>query len=411
MARAEPDLEFEGLLKRQHTRVKYFQRSLMNAMDLERAKALFASCISEIIDLIVTRPKYGGTYKSERGQSLPIIQGQPFLFRHRYNSSMNFNPWKLVVDLGLAMNNIMSEAVVETANTFLMCIKLIYSQLRTDKKDTIITTNKGSGSGMGGGGGIVSNNAQGLFVGQPAWLQKKIHLRPQHRGIHLITEEILRQLPELSQFVVGLMHVQLLHTSASLAMNENWDPDVRDDMEMMLNRLVPEDIPYRHSCEGPDDMPAHVKACFLGSNLTLPVSDGKLNLGTWQGIWLCEHRDRAGSRKIIITVNGAIRDADRTTPVSSSSPLASTISSNLELQVVSASRYPQVVSAPQGFAPTRGIIPSESLLSSTFEVNTYTESRAKRVRDGTRTTKGPTIQERNTSQVQSNTQPQFMYFE
>merc|ERR1711953_639275 len=88
-------------------------------------------------------------------------------------------------------------------------------------------------------------------------------------------EEILFQLPELSQFAVGLMHIQLLHTSASLAINENWDPDVRDDMEMMLNRIVPEDVPFRHSCEGPDDMPAHVKACFLGSNLTVPLSDSK----------------------------------------------------------------------------------------------------------------------------------------
>lgn len=174
---------------------------------------------------------------------------------------------------------------------------------------------KGSGSGMG----------QGLIVGQPAWLQRKIHLRPQHRGVHLVTEEILRQLPELSQFAVGLMHIQLLHTSASLAINENWDPDVRDDMEMMLNRIVPEDMPFRHSCEGPDDMPAHVKACFLGSNLTVPVSDGKLNLGTWQGVWLCEHRDRAGSRKILVTVNGALRDPDRT-PLSPNSPIASTSS-------------------------------------------------------------------------------------
>merc|ERR1712079_20567 len=174
---------------------------------------------------------------------------------------------------------------------------------------------KCSGSGMG----------HGLIVGQPAWLQRKIHLRPQHRGVHLVTEEILRQLPELSQFAVGLMHIQLLHTSASLAINENWDPDVRDDMEMMLNRIVPEDVPFRHSCEGPDDMPAHVKACFLGSNLTVPVSDGKLNLGTWQGVWLCEHRDRAGSRKILVTVNGALRDPDRT-PLSPNSPIASTSS-------------------------------------------------------------------------------------
>lgn len=189
---------------------------------------------------------------------------------------------------------------------------------------------------------------------------------------------LLFQLPELSQFAVGLMHIQLLHTSASLAINENWDPDVRDDMEMMLNRIVPEDVPFRHSCEGPDDMvsskhilltylfillilksdqkkndtctrrechffasniclwssimffltffqPAHVKACFLGSNLTVPVSDGKLNLGTWQGVWLCEHRDRAGSRKILVTVNGALRDPDRT-PLSPNSPIASTSS-------------------------------------------------------------------------------------
>ena len=86
------------------------------------------------------------------------------------------------------------------------------------------------------------------------------------------------------------MHIQLLHTSASLTINENWDPDVRDDMEMMLNRLVPETIPFKHSCEGPDDMPAHAKACLLGSNLTLPICDGRVTLGTWQGVWLCEHR-------------------------------------------------------------------------------------------------------------------------
>ncbi|EDX05614.1 GD24257, partial [Drosophila simulans] len=92
--------------------------------------------------------------------------------------------------------------------------------------------------------------------------------------------------------------LSVLHTSASLALNESWDPDVRDDMEMMLNKIVPEGLPYRHSCEGPDDMPAHVKACFLGSSLTIPITDGKLSLGTWQGVWLCEHRDQAGSRKL-----------------------------------------------------------------------------------------------------------------
>jgi len=177
----------------------------------------------------------------------------------------------------------------------------------------------------GSGHGSAAAHGSGLIVGANAWLQRKVHLRPQHRGVHLVTEEILRGLPELSQFAVGLMHIQLLHTSASLAINENWDPDVRDDMEMMLNRIVPEDMPFRHSCEGPDDMPAHVKACFLGSNLTVPVSDGKMNLGTWQGVWLCEHRDRAGSRKVLVTVNGCLKDPDRT-PLSPTSPLPSTSS-------------------------------------------------------------------------------------
>jgi len=187
------------------------------------------------------------------------------------------------------------------------------------------SANHSKGSGHGSQSGHGSHSTNGLIIGPNAWLQRKVHLRPQHRGIHLVTEEILRGLPELSQFSVGLMHIQLLHTSASLAINENWDPDVRDDMEMMLNRIVPEDLPFRHSCEGPDDMPAHVKACFLGSNLTVPVSDGKLNLGTWQGVWLCEHRDRAGSRKVLITVNGCLKDPDRT-PLSPTSPIASTSS-------------------------------------------------------------------------------------
>nr|CAD7575965.1 unnamed protein product [Timema californicum] len=100
---------------------------------------------------------------------------------------------------------------------------------------------------------------------------------------------------------------------------------VGDDMEMMLNKIVPEGLPYRHSCEGPDDMPAHVKACFLGSSLTIPITDGKLNLGTWQGIWLCEHRDHAGSRKVVITINGCLRDSSRS-PMSPVSPMASTSS-------------------------------------------------------------------------------------
>ncbi|CAH1100118.1 unnamed protein product [Psylliodes chrysocephalus] len=164
------------------------------------------------------------------------------------------------------------------------------------------------------------------FIQSPtAWCQRKVNLRPQHRGVHLVTEEILRQLPELNSFVIGLCHIQILHTSASLALNESWDPDVRDDMEMMLNKIVPEGLPYRHSCEGPDDMPAHVKACFLGSNLTIPITEGKLNLGTWQGIWLCEHRDHAGSRKLMVTLNGCLRD-NACTPLSPVSPMASTSS-------------------------------------------------------------------------------------
>lgn len=171
---------------------------------------------------------------------------------------------------------------------------------------------------------MASSNHRGIQIGS-AWFQRKINLRPQHRGVHLVTEEILRQMPELGQFSVGLCHVQILHTSASLALNESWDPDVRDDMEMMLNKIVPEGLPYRHSCEGPDDMPAHVKACFLGSSLTIPITDGKLSLGTWQGVWLCEHRDHAGSRKLVITLSGCPRDSARS-PLSPVSPIASTSS-------------------------------------------------------------------------------------
>ncbi|KAI5711838.1 hypothetical protein M8J76_004889 [Diaphorina citri] len=171
---------------------------------------------------------------------------------------------------------------------------------------------------------MASSTSRGIQIGS-AWFQRKLNLRPQHRGVHLVTEEILRQMPEMCQFSVGLCHVQILHTSASLALNESWDPDVRDDMEMMLNKIVPEGLPYRHSCEGPDDMPAHVKACFLGSSLTIPISDGKLNLGMWQGIWLCEHRDQAGSRKLVVTLNGVLGDT-KMSPLSPGSPMVSTSS-------------------------------------------------------------------------------------
>ncbi|XP_065560409.1 UPF0047 protein YjbQ-like isoform X2 [Artemia franciscana] len=163
---------------------------------------------------------------------------------------------------------------------------------------------------LNAGGPGSSRGSTGVLFGS-AWFQRKVNLRPQHRGVHLVTDEILKQVPEIHQFAIGLMHVQILHTSASLALNENWDPDVRVDMEMMLNKLIPENVTYKHSCEGPDDMPAHVKACFLGSSLTLPVNDGKLALGTWQGVWLCEHRNHAGSRKLIVTLNGCPRDISR----------------------------------------------------------------------------------------------------
>ncbi|GFQ90396.1 UPF0047 protein YjbQ [Trichonephila clavipes] len=153
-----------------------------------------------------------------------------------------------------------------------------------------------------------AGSSNGIVKQGSAWFQRKVNLRPVHRGCHLVTDELLKQIPEISQFSVGLFHVQIMHTSASLALNENWDPHVRADMEMFLTQLVPESTPFKHSCEGPDDMPAHIKACFLGSSLTIPITDGQLNLGTWQGIWLCEHRNRAGSRKVIVTINGALQE-------------------------------------------------------------------------------------------------------
>jgi len=169
----------------------------------------------------------------------------------------------------------------------------------------------------------MASSSRGIQVGS-AWFQTKVKLRPQHRGIHLITDEITKEVPELRQFTVGMLHIQLLHTSASLALNENWDPCVRDDMEMMLNKIVPEGMPYRHSCEGPDDMPAHVKACFIGSSLSVPICDGKLHLGQWQGIWFCEHRNDAGARKVVVTINGCL--GERSSPGSPLSPVASTSS-------------------------------------------------------------------------------------
>jgi len=137
------------------------------------------------------------------------------------------------------------------------------------------------------------------------WLQKQIKLKARSRGFHLVTTELLAQLPELAQIETGLAHFFLQHTSASLSLNENADPDVRQDFESHLNHMIPENADYYvHTLEGPDDMPAHLKASVLGVQLTLPVSSGCLLLGTWQGIYLGEHRDRASGRSLVVTLNG-----------------------------------------------------------------------------------------------------------
>jgi secondary thiamine-phosphate synthase enzyme len=136
------------------------------------------------------------------------------------------------------------------------------------------------------------------------WIHKTLSLRPYSRGCHLITRCIVDAIPELSRIRVGLLHVFIQHTSASLTINENADPDVRTDFEMTLNHLVPEDLDYVHTLEGPDDMPAHVKASLMGAELTIPVKDGRLCLGTWQGIYLCEHRDSGSSRQLVLTLMG-----------------------------------------------------------------------------------------------------------
>jgi secondary thiamine-phosphate synthase enzyme len=137
------------------------------------------------------------------------------------------------------------------------------------------------------------------------WYQKEITLSPKPRGFHLVTREILNQVPQILDFSVGLAHIFIQHSSASLALNENADPTVRQDMESHFNVLVPENASYFiHTYEGPDDMPAHIKAVLLGSSLTIPITNGNLNLGTWQGIYLCEHRNRARSRQLVVTLHG-----------------------------------------------------------------------------------------------------------
>jgi len=137
------------------------------------------------------------------------------------------------------------------------------------------------------------------------WRQRQIRLRPQPRGFHLVTREVVEGLPELAEFRIGLAHLHLLHTSASLTLNENASPDVRRDFATWFDGAVPDGAPYwTHTMEGADDMPAHVKSSLLGFSLTLPIRDGDLALGTWQGIYLCEHRDHGGARSLIATLEG-----------------------------------------------------------------------------------------------------------
>ncbi len=140
------------------------------------------------------------------------------------------------------------------------------------------------------------------------WVQRAITFEPRPRGFHLITRELLSALPELAELEVGMLHLLIQHTSASLALSENASPDVRRDFETWFNKTVPEDARYwTHTLEGADDMPAHIKAALLGPTLTLPVNGGQPALGTWQGIYLCEHRDRGGRRTIVATAWGDSR--------------------------------------------------------------------------------------------------------
>lgn len=137
------------------------------------------------------------------------------------------------------------------------------------------------------------------------WIQKEIKLKPMPRGFHLITNELLAQLPELNSIEIGLMNVFIKHTSASLTVNENADPTVRSDFESHFNRSVPENEPYyKHNDEGSDDLPAHIKSSLLGASLNIPITNRELNMGIWQGIYLCEHRNYGGSRHLVITLNG-----------------------------------------------------------------------------------------------------------
>lgn len=136
------------------------------------------------------------------------------------------------------------------------------------------------------------------------WTQRTITLPAMPRGFHLITRHVTEALPQISSLNVGLLHVFIQHTSASLSINENADPDVRVDLEMAFSKIAPESFPYVHTMEGPDDMPAHIKAAMLGSSVSIPVSGGRLALGTWQGIYLCEHRNHGVGRRLVLTLQG-----------------------------------------------------------------------------------------------------------
>ena len=143
------------------------------------------------------------------------------------------------------------------------------------------------------------------MINNAEWIQREFSLTARRRGFHLVTREIIDHLPEIGQFQVGLLQLFIQHTSASLSINENADPDVRGDLERYFNQVVPENAPYfEHTLEGPDDMPAHIKSTILGSSLTIPIGNGRLRLGTWQGIYLCEHRNQGGPRRLVATLIG-----------------------------------------------------------------------------------------------------------
>ncbi len=137
------------------------------------------------------------------------------------------------------------------------------------------------------------------------WIQKEISLNPKPRGFHLITNEIIQNIQEIGDISIGTMEIFIKHSSASLTINEDADPTVRDDFESHFNQIIPENAPYyKHTIEGPDDMPAHLKSSILGSSVTIPITNGTLNLGTWQGIYLCDHRNHGGSRSVVLTLTG-----------------------------------------------------------------------------------------------------------